>query len=455
MKPSRAPGAYPDPARGAAVELLVECESSAGSFDTLLERLNAGDGDARDRRFVRQLAAGVVKWRSRLDWVLDRFASRPVAAMDPPARQILRLGAFQLLFLDRVPGRAVVHSSVELAKHFGHRGIASMVNAVLRQVHDRGRQLAGPGRDGDPVGYLAVWFSHPQWLVERWVARWGAARTEALLRANNEPGRVWVRPQVERVDAVQLAGALDLEAPAGSEPPGDALAVPDPTGLFAGPAFADGLFFVQDANAGLPVALLDPQPGERVLDVCSAPGGKAVQAALAVGPGGRVVAADLSRSRLERLHENRHRLGLGQLQPLVEDGARPAVGVSGAAATFDRVLVDAPCTGTGVLARHPEARWLRRPRDVERNAALQGALLAAAWPRLRPGGVLVYSTCSLEEEENDAVVDRFLTGVRRARLEPAGPLFPGTPWARRCIQTLPGRDPGDGSFAARIRKVEA
>ena len=266
-----------------------------------------------------------------------------------------------------------------------------------------------------------------------------------------------MRAHTLRTDTAALAAALDLptcDAP-GSVPPRDALEVPDPAGLFDRPAFRDGWFYVQDVNAGLPVALLGPRRGERVLDVCGAPGGKAVQAALAVGPAGRVLACDLSTARLGRVQENRRRLGLTQLQPVAEDGTAPSVAAGSGGALFDRVLVDVPCTGTGVLARHAEVRWLRRPEDVIRNAELQHRILERAWTRLRPGGVLVYSTCSLEEEENDAVVDRFLTGAWDARLEPARNFFPDVPWARRCVQALPGREPGDGSFAARIRKVEA
>ena len=369
--PLRADPAGPGPstrggtgdARVTAVDLLVACERRPGSLEGELERLRAAGPAApgdRDRRFVRQLAVGVVKWRSRLDWVLERFSSRPVAAMDAEARQILRLGAFQLLFLDRVPPHAAVHSSVELAKHFGHRGVAGMVNAVLRKVKDQGCDLTGPDRSADEAGYLATWYSHPVWLVSRWLARWGAAHTEALLKTNNEPGRVWVRHHPGRVDAVALASALGLEGDVSSTspPPGDALPVADPAGLFETPAFRDGWFFAQDRNAGLPAALLDPRPGQWVLDLCSAPGGKAIQAALSVGTDGRVVAADLSPARLRLVQENRRRLGLTQLLAVAEDGiAAAADGRS--SGRFDRVLVDAPCTGTGVLARHPEARWLR------------------------------------------------------------------------------------------------
>ncbi|MFH1569877.1 MAG: 16S rRNA (cytosine(967)-C(5))-methyltransferase RsmB [Gemmatimonadota bacterium] len=457
MKPAADAGRAGDPARATALRLLQEAEGSEAPLEQLFGDLEAGPLGERDRRFVRQLVIGAVKFRARLDWVVGQFTSRPVAELEPAARQVLRLGAYQLLFLDRVPPRAAVHSSVELAKHFGHRGIAGLVNAVLRRVMTEGAGVAYPDRRAEEAAYLAVYYSHPVWQVERWLARWGSERTEALLRANNEPARLYIRLAPASGSRADLAAQLGLpgtELIADGPQPGT-YEILDAGGVFDSPAFHQGWFYVQDANAGLPVALLDPQPGERVLDACSAPGGKAVQAAIAVGPAGRVAAADLSPPRLRRVADNLRRLRLDNLWLVAEDGARPGLATRCGSPLFDRVLVDAPCSGTGVYARRPEARWRRGPAGLARHAELQYRILRQAFARLRPGGVLVYSTCSLEEEENDAVVDRLLAEEPAAVLEPAGLRFPGAAWARRCVQTLPGREPGDGSFAARLRKVPA
>lgn len=434
-----------DPARDAAVRLLCQVEAGA-RLEPLLGGLEAQLPDGRDRRFVHQLAAGVLKWRDRLDWVVDSFASRPVASLSPSVRQILRLGAYQLLFLDRVPQRAAVHTAVDMAKRHGHAGIGAFANAVLRRVAADGRRVTYPGGGADAEDYLAVYYSHPRWLVARWLRRWGPDRTRALLQANNETPALYVRRNARRGtvgDLPQIAGTV---AVAGRT---DVLEVPEPEGFFESSAFREGHCFVQDLNAGLAAELLDAQPGDRVLDLCAAPGGKSIQLALACGAG--VVACDLSAHRLARLAENARRLGLRSIRLLAADAAVPALGPG----RFDRAMVDVPCSGTGVLARHPEARWRKEEADLAVQATRQLAILEGAFACLRPGGVLVYSTCSLEEEENDAVVDRFLSRRTEAQLEPAGPRFPGQPWAGRTVQTLPGRDRGDGAFAARIRKRAA
>ena len=209
------------------------------------------------------------------------------------------------------------------------------------------------------------------------------------------------------------------------------------------PGFDDGAFWVQDAASAWMTDLV-PAEARTVLDACAAPGGKTAQLLPTCR---RVVAADLSPLRLRRVSELSQRLGR-TIQTIAEDARHPA----GAGASFDRVLVDVPCSGTGVLRRHPEARWRKQAVDLPRQAQRQYEILVAAFARLRPGGVLVYSTCSLEEEENDAVVDRFLAAHPEARLEPASALFPDQPWARRTVQRLPGRDDGDGAYAARIRR---
>lgn len=441
-----------DPARAAAVRLLCDVEAGA----TLEERLGGLDGaglDLRDRRFVHQLAAGTLKWRDRLDWVLDHFSKRPVASLSPSVRQILRLGAYQLLWLDRVPGHAAVHSAVDLARQHGHAGIAAFVNAVLRRVAEQGQAVGYPDRDRDYVGFLAVFHSHPRWLVARWLRRWGAPRTEALLAADNQTPALFLRLNPLRGCAGSLAAALPTGARLDAvDPLPDTYRLSQPEGFFESAAFAEGRCFVQDANAGLAAALLDARPGDRVLDLCAAPGGKTAQLAAAAGTAGVVIAADRDRQRLGRLRESALRLGLTAVRLVVEDGALPAVGAIDPA--FDRVMVDAPCSGTGVLARHPEARWRKSEADLPRHAQRQLAILEGAFRRLRRGGVLVYSTCSLEEEENDAVVDRFLSRRADARLEPAARRFPGRPWATRTVQTLPGREPGDGAYAARLRRVD-
>ncbi|MCC7261658.1 MAG: 16S rRNA (cytosine(967)-C(5))-methyltransferase RsmB [Candidatus Latescibacteria bacterium] len=427
-----------DPARALALRLLCNFESTGAPLDQCFEGLDQGLREPRDRRFARHLVLGVTRWQAQLDYILDTFTRRPLASCDPVTRQILRLGAFQLLHLDKVPERAAVHTSVELAKGHAQRGVPELVNAVLRRVAATAGAPPMPDRGADLAGHLAVCHSHPRWLVERWLARWGADDAEALLQADNQQPPLYVRQTRAGTEPPPAA------RPAGPVP--GFFALDDSEAFFQSPGFRGGDYQVQDINAGLPVCLLQPQPGERVLDACSAPGGKTTQMAAQMQDRGLVVAADLSARRLVRLRENQTRLGLCSLRLVVEDAR------SGQSGPYDRVLVDAPCSATGTLARHPDVRWRKQPDQLPGLSATQHAMLCHSFDRLRPGGVLVYSTCSLEAEENTQVVERFLGATPAARLEAAAGFFPGQPWAGAYVQTLPGREPGDGCFAARIRR---
>ena len=432
-----------DSARAAATLLLFDLEKESAPLDELLQGLDAKLPDNRDARFARQLVLGSIRWQKRLDWILTPFCSRSIDKLSPWARHILRMGVYQLFWLDRVPERAAVHTSVELAKHFAHKGVASLVNAVLRNLLRRQSQIRYPDPEREPTAYLSVYYSHPEWLVERWLQRWNYEFVEILLAANNEPSDLNIRLNPLRAEE-ELQQTLNLET-TGALP--GFFKVPSGANLFTTPAYKQGQFQVQDPNAALAVALLDPQPGEHLLDLCSAPGGKATQAATAMDDRGRIVAADISPARLSRVHENAQRLGLNSLQTVVRDGTAPGE------ASFDRVLADVPCSATGVIGRHPDIRWRREADQLPHLAARQRLLLERAYEHLKPGGVLVYSTCSLEEEENEKIVEQFLAQTPTAQLQRADIQFPDQPWAQDYIQTIPGHHPGDGSFAARIHKT--
>ncbi|MEW6750826.1 MAG: 16S rRNA (cytosine(967)-C(5))-methyltransferase RsmB [Candidatus Latescibacterota bacterium] len=438
----------PEPARLVALHCLHRVETSGAPLDSLLEDLDRSL-EPRDRRLARHLVLGCLRWQKRLDWIAAAYCSRPAEALEAWARLVLRMGLYQLLWMSRIPAHAAVHSAVELARQLAHEGIARMVNAVLRRVQREGDRVAYPDPRRDPVAHLAVWYSHPEWLVARWLARWRYEQTERLLQADNEEAPVYIRLNPLRTTAEELVRALAEEGyqlePAGPLP--GAFRVVEPEGVFASRAHAGGLFIVQDVNAGLAAALLAPPAGSRVADLCSAPGGKTMQLAMAMGDEGLVLAGDLHPERLARVREHAVRLGLRSVRCLGQDaraaGVRPA---------FSHVLADVPCSGTGTLARRPDARWRRDPAQLAGLVARQGQILQAAYDLVLPGGVVTYSTCSLEEEENLQVVGSFLARTPGARLDPARRWFRGQVWAEECIQTLPGREPGDGSFAARIRR---
>ena len=451
--------------RETALRALADIEERDVPLDQALEGLEGGPLDERDRRFVRQLVRGCITWRRRLDWIAQAFSQRPIDRAAMIARQALRLGVYQLLWLDRVPARAAVHSSVALAKKLGHQGLGAYVNAVLRRVAEDGARVAYPDSSKNLVDHLSVYHSHPPWLVRRWLSRWGAERAEALLIANNEQPIIYFRRNTLEDFTSSVPSPVDGQEAIG--PLGDCYELGRAGGVFDSAAFRAGQLFVQDVNAGLPAALLQPQPGDTVLDVCSAPGGKTVQMAMLMGGRGRIVACDRSISRLCRVRENTTRLRLSSVTELVEDARRPSIraphhlwGASPAAARhgggtegFDRVLVDAPCSSTGVLRRRPDARWRRRgPQAILEHSRAQLDILRSAYRRVRAGGVVVYSTCTLEPEENEELVERFVDQTPGALVERADGVFPPSDWCGRFIQTLPGREAGDGCFAARIRR---
>lgn len=432
-----------DLARTAALHLLDRWEEHKIPIDDLLTGLDASLSDDRDRRFARQLVMGTLRWRLRLDWIVGHFSRRPVDELEPRVLNILRMGILQISVLDRVPERAAIHTSVELAKRQGARSASGLINAILRSFQREPNRVQFPNPNSESLRYLSLHYSHPEWLVERWILRWGVGNTERILASNNEQAPLWLRLNPLRSTSEMLCSELRLE---GGEY--DYFRALEPRQVFNSSAYRKGYFQIQDPSAGLAVTLLDPKPNERILDVCSAPGGKTTQIAERIRDKGLVVAADLSHMRLRRLRENAQRLGLQSIHPITWDGCTES------GELFDRVLVDAPCSGTGILGRHPDARWNRAPEQFPTLVDRQQSILKAAFAQLRPGGTLVYSTCSLEEIENEAVVEHFVSNTPGAHIEEAQRSIPDDARAGRYVQTIPGQHPGDGAFAARIHKID-
>lgn len=431
-----------DQARAAALHALDTWEQHRSPTDELIAELDAALTDDRDRRFARQLVLGTLRWRLRLDWIIGHFSRPSVAELEPRVLNILRLGILQIHFMDRVPERAAIHTCVELAKRHGARAASGLINAVLRSFQRQPNRVRFPDLTSDTVRYLSLYYSHPEWLVERWRQRWDTEFVRQILETNNTPSPLWLRLNPLRSSAEELCAQIDLDA--------------GPAGYFRArvahqalhsAAYTAGHFQIQDPSAGLAVTLLAPQPGERVLDACSAPGGKATQIAERMNDTGLVAAADVSATRLQRLRENIARLGLRSVHPVVSDAGQSSLG------PFDRVLVDVPCSGTGIIGRHPDARWNRAPEQLADLVQRQRTILSTAYTQLRPGGTLVYSTCSLEREENEDVVEWFLERTPSARIEDAQAYLTTDGSAARYVQTIPGHHSGDGAFAARIHKV--
>lgn len=430
-------------ARHVAAEICADLrrgELLDASFDRQAARL-----DPRDRRFTRELVYGMLRRRAWLDLLLAARVRAGLARLDADVHDLLRLGAYQLLYMRSVPAYAAIAQTVELAKRRHGVGPSRLANAVLRRLDREGEQL-GVETPADPIDALALIESHPRWLVARWVARWGEDETRRLLQANNtEPPLVArpihaVREQVEAM--LEGAGVTVADAPLD----GDSILLASPvSALTELGAFRQGLFHLQDPASTLVTKYAAIPEGALVADVCAAPGGKSIELSRRAGA---VLASDLSFSRLRRVVQNIERLELPTVLPYVADARQPAIRAA------DVVLIDAPCTGTGTFRRHPDARWRIKPSDLAVMAALQREILRAAATVVSPGGLLVYSTCSLETEENDAQVERFLGEHHDWRLEPpAEGAVPSTVLDAGRLRVLPQKHGTDGAFAARLRRM--
>jgi 16S rRNA (cytosine967-C5)-methyltransferase len=400
--------------------------------------------DARDRRWVQELVWGTLRSRGRIDAILADRVKGGIAKLDADVADLLRLGTYQLLQMGSVPPYAAIGQSVELTKRRHGIGASKLANAVLRRI-DRERDTIEPSTPADPLEALAQQYSHPRWVVARWAARWGTEATAQLLAANNEPAPIVVRPfgiSTDDLDAA-LAGAGLTTTPVPLVP--DSLQLPAGVALMELGAFQQGMFFVQDPAASLVARYADVPAGCTVADLCAAPGGKALELARQAQV---VFAADRSFARVERMLTGFGRLDATNLVPMVADATAPAI------RPVDVVLVDVPCTGTGTFRRHPDARWRLKVSDFAVLGAMQRAILRAAATVVKPGGLLVYSTCSLELEENDEQVDAFLAQHREFQLEaPAPGAVPDDVLDNGRLRVLPHRHGTDGAFAARLRRA--
>jgi len=448
--------ASPKGCRELAVEILLKVEKRGAYADILLDHvLKRSQLSLRDRALMTHLVLGTLRWRGRIDWYLGRSLHRSLPGTNPYLRNLLRLTLYQLLFLDKVPDYAAVNEAVDLAKKHGGARAGGLVNGVMRNILREKDKPGGPDPLADVALYLSVFLSHPVWLVRRWLESFGSEETKLLLKANNDEPPVTLRSNLLKGDRGALVRILRQKGfnplPTPWSPQG--IHLKGGSAIDRLPGFQEGLFQIQGEASQLVGYLLDPQPGERILDGCAAPGGKTTHLAELMKDKGEIIATDISAKGLEKLKGNVQRLGLKSVRGFLVDVTR---GLPGApAAPYDRILVDAPCSGLGTLRSHPEAKWHRDERDIQRLSRLQKQILNRLSAYLKPGGILVYATCTLTREENEEVVEDFLARQKDFVAEAAASYLPEG--ARHLVRgkyflALPHKHNTDGFFAARMRK---
>jgi 16S rRNA (cytosine967-C5)-methyltransferase len=423
--------------RQIAARVLGQRRANSLFVEDLLEMALAGAQlSSADRGLCQEIVYGIVRWQAALDWLIARKTNG--REQKPALQNLLRLGLYQIFWLDRIPDHAAVHETVELAKQNGLGPQAGFVNAVLRgylREADETKKILSDLKISNP----AIGHSHPQWLVEKWQKRFGAEKADQLLEWNNTPPKTFARVNTLKTDAGKLIEkwreenvdydfvrhdwieenlAFDLK----SHPPLHSLA-----------SFRDGWFYIQDPSTLLAPRELGAQPGETILDLCAAPGGKTTLIAQLMNNEGNIVANDISEERLKLIRENCQRLGVACVEQTLFSALDPR------RSTFDRILVDAPCSNTGVMRRRVDLRWRISPVEISRLKQTQLYLLRLAVTKLKPGGVLIYSTCSLEPEENSEVVKEFLREHENFKLETERRL-------------LPFADSVDGAYVARLKR---
>lgn len=436
--------------REIALKILYEIESKSGFANETIESYYSRIKlSSLDRRFIREMVNGTTKLRRRLDYTLSFFLRDKIEDLTPWIRNILRLGLYQIEYLDRVPNRAAVDESVKLAKRFGHKGTAGLVNAVLRNYLRDEKRVTFPSMEEDKVKAIGTIYSFPDWMIEGWLVQFGESQTIKLCEAFNQKAKISFRLNSLKIDQKGLEKALDMKKIKYRK--GDFLenfyrmeSKIDLENLFL---FQKGYVYPQDESAGFPVLLLSPQPNESILDMCAAPGGKLTYIAELLKNSGRLIALDSSPERMKRVKENCQRLGIENVSYQIGDAQNYSTEL------VEKILIDAPCSGLGVLGRNSDARWQKKKEDIKRLAELQFAIISNAANLVKKNGVIVYTTCTLTQEENEDVIKSFLEQRQDFKKEDASDYVDSRVVNKEgFVRTYPHLQDIDGTFSVRLKK---
>ena len=453
-------------ARKVALECLLTLSHSSTSVASVVDSaFRKYTVNGRERRFINGLVYGVIRWQKQLDWVLDRFIN-PRFQLDARHRNILRLGAFQLLHLDGIPAHAAIFETVQLATSHQRRSgrkTAGFINAVLRSVQREGTTLTYPPLDVNPIEHISLSLSYPTWLVKQWLQTRGVSWTLAFCRASNQIAPLALRVNTLLTEREEVRKSLETIGIAAipSKIASDGV-VFENRAITAFDTTDEGTLkdilnrediYVQDESAMLVARLLSPEHAEFIVDLCAAPGGKTTHLAHLMGNAGKVIAVDISAEKVALLEKNCRRVGACNVKTQVLDATKADLSFM---KTADAVLIDAPCSGFGTLRRHPDIRWNKTLEQVHSLSEIQYHLLKNAAQHIKPGGILVYSTCSIEPIENEKVIQRFLADFPMYTIENAKDFLPDIPQSvitpRGFVQTFPHEHGVDGAFAVRLRK---
>lgn len=447
-------------ARAIAMHILMQV-AQRGSFPDVLLDIYFKEHpklDSRDRALVTELVYGVLRWQGRLDWIIDQQIKIKPDKVDFTVRLILRLAVYQLLFLDRIPAAAAVHEAVELTKVSQPEHVVRFVNGVLRTISRKSKTLKEVDPGGSAEHRLAILYSYPIWLVQRWLVHLGSEETESFCQASNQIPPTTVRVNTLKTTVAAMAASfkdLGFLVEPGKFVPETLHLRSIRTDLSSLDQYEGGEFQVQDEASQLIAHLLQPQPGERILDACAGLGAKSTHLAQLMENQGEIIALDKQGWKLTRLLENAQRLAVSCIEPVEMDilEFEPTEKEH----SYERILLDAPCTGLGVIRRNPDIKWKVKQKDFRRLHLVQKKMLAKLAPLLKPGGVLLYATCTVSNEENEETVHGFLAEHPEYQLESARPyLPPGSADVVNqsgAVQTWPQRHGTDGFFAARLRRI--
>ncbi|MBI5181301.1 MAG: 16S rRNA (cytosine(967)-C(5))-methyltransferase RsmB [Nitrospirae bacterium] len=444
-------------ARRASLNILIRLDTKEGFADELLKEVfDTTSFSVIDRAFITELVYGVLRQRNLLDWIIEKASKRQIKKSSALIRNILRLGAYQLLFLDKVPVSAAVNESVKLAKE-KERWSSGFVNAVLRNIDRERERIPYPEPEEHPIEFISVRYSHPAWLVKRWIEKYGFDKTIELCRLNNDAPPFTIRANRLKIKRKELKELLkkDIDSIEDCSVSSNGLILKGVSNISENPAFKEGLFYVQDEAAQMISHILDPKPSENILDACAAPGGKTTDIAELMGNKGNVIALDVSKKGIGLLKENCERLGINIVKPYLKDAAKDISDIT--KDKFDKILIDAPCSGLGIIRRHPEGKWQKKEELIFESQKIQKTIIENLSKYLKSGGVLVYSTCSTENEENEDVVEGFLNNHPAFKVDDIKQYLPETGRMlvdeKGFLHTSPLDYKIDGFFAARLRKI--